>query len=228
MKKINICGKRGLGDIVSGTSLMLKTINSDARLTYWLPAGFDYKRTLNVIIYQYSAKYPHKIELEVNEGWATVNYEKAVEKFGKSNFNQSWFFLSCYKDCYLPFKDNWEKNSDGPIGLSLNNENCNPSYPFQFKWFNKNVNRELVKLVDDKNYFSLGRPRTLEENIEIMKKCRYVLGVENGLTHIANAMRVPFIISKNRFDMAVLNSHHSMHPCLKIVEEYEIFKYLTL
>ncbi len=229
MKNINVCGKRGLGDIVSGTSFLLKSINHDVRLTYWLPPGFDYTQTLNVIIEQYSYSYPHKIELVVDETWSTVSFDRAVERFGVENFKKTWFFSGVYNtEPYIPFKDSWEENQNGPIGLTLNNENCNPNYPFQSKWFNEKLNNQLLKLIDNKRYFALGRPRSLQDNINVMKKCRYILGVENGWTHIANAMRVPFIISKNNFDMKFLLQHHSKHPCISIIEEYEVFKYLIL
>lgn len=228
MKKINICGKRGLGDLVAGTSYILKKVNSHVHLTYWLPSEFDYKNTISTIIYQYSAYYPYLVEHTVNESWSNIRYHEVIKKFGKENESKTWFFNNGVDKTgpYIKFRDQWEKNSNGPVGLCLNNENNNPSYPYPEKWFDKSTDDFFWSLVDNKKYIVLGRPKSIQKNIDIMKRCRYVLGTDGGWAHVANAMNVPFKLVRNDLSLSILKDVHLKHPTLTIVEKKNIKRYL--
>lgn len=227
MKKINICGKRGLGDLVAGTSYILKQVNSNCQLTFWLPPEFDYKRTVDTIIYQYSASFPHLLTHTVNETWSSINYYKAVEKFGVGE-NINWYFNKGIDQsgAYLKFKDQWWGDSNGPVGLCLNNENTNPGYPYPEKWFNEDTDNFLWSLVDNKKYIVLGRPKSVQSNIDIMKQCRYILGTDGGWAHVANAMGVPYKLVRNNMSLKILKDVHYRHPTLTIVETKNIKRYL--
>lgn len=226
MQTIDICGKRGLGDLVGGASHILKKIDQDTHLKYWLPAGHDYPTTIDTIIYQYKHSLPHKISCEVIEGESFVSYHLAIEKFGMDSLNKTWYYNIPDAQQYLPFKTKWLGNTAGPVALCLNNENHNSDYPYPGKFFEDNINDFLTKIVDNKRYITLGRPKTIEECINIMAECRFVLGVEGGWTHIANAMRVPAVVVRNDYPVDYIKHLHTGHRSLTIVESNEVFNYL--
>ena len=227
MKTINVCGKRGLGDLVTTVSFILKKINSDSHIIYNYPSNFDYKSTFKTLMDEYLPHSLYNVTYEVNEEWSTVYPNKAIEHFGASGRNDTWFFgQGSVDDTYLKFKTKWKGNKSGPICLCLNNENHNPTYPYPEKWFDANTNDYLLSLVDNKNYFVLGRPLTVKQNIDLMANCSITLGVDGAWAHIANAMGVPFVLTRNDIDKTILNSVHTGHPTLKIIETHDLFNYL--
>lgn len=228
-RKIDICGKRGLGDLVTGTSRILQTLVNDTHLTYWLPSGFNYSETINQIIDQYTKNFHLNITYYVDESWSSVSHKKALEKFNVKDENKLWFFIEGNNPIgsNLKFYTSWQGNKHGPVGLCLNNENTNPGYPYPEKWFDSKVNNFLLSLVDNKNYYFLGRPRSIKDNIEIMSNCRYILGTDGGWMHVANSMRVPAYLVRNNLALRILKATHVNHPTLKIIETNNIFEYLN-
>ena len=226
---VDICGKRGLGDLVSGTSHILQKLDNDTHLTYWLPPGFNYSETIQQIIDQYTRNFHLNITYSVDESWSSVSYKKALLKFNAAEENILWFFNEGNNPVgyNLKFNTVWQGNKNGPVGLCLNNENTNPGYPYPEKWFDKTINDFLLKLVDNKNYYFLGRPRTITENIDIMSKCRYILGTDGGWMHVANSMRVPAYLVRNGLSLKIIKATHIQHPTLKIIETKDFCKYLN-
>jgi len=225
MNTINICGKRGLGDIISGTSRTLKTLTEPTHIIFHYPPGFDYITTVQTIMEEYIPSLNVPVTYETDETWFTINERKASQKFGNENFNKTWFFTACTNDTYLPFKTQWKGDTKGPVCLVLNNENYNPQYPYPKKWFEPELNDKLKSLIDDKNYLHLGRPLSVRESIDRMARCRYVLGVDSGWAHCANAMRVPFKLVRNNYEKEFFK-FHSRHPSMTIITADEVDRYL--
>lgn len=229
MNIINICGKRGLGDIISGISFVLQNIQADSHLIFHLPKNFDYPNTIRILMKEFELPYSHSVTHEVCEDWSSVSLQKAIQKFGKDGQNESWFFLDCNgKQQYMPFKTKWNGNKNGPIALSINNENTNPNYPYPEKFFDTKTNSILESFIDEKKYLFLGRPYTIEENIKKLSECRYAIGIDGAWTHAAHAMGVPYFLVRNQMNLELLESVHFSHPSLKIIETHEIFKYLII
>ena len=120
----------------------------------------------------------------------------------------------------------WLADQNGPIGVYLNHEY--QEIEEGTKFFNEQDNTFLQSLIDDKNYFSLGQPRTFEENVDIMTKCRYVIGLEGGWTHVANSMRVPYIICANQHPIDSIKKFHPNHPNLQIIDTRTMRDFLVL
>lgn len=218
MKVHHVCGKRGLGDLISGISSLFKTIEEPSQIIFHYPPGFQYKKTISTLVDEFN--HPKVNSFVVDLEWFSISKTKAEKQFG-----QSFFFTCCYNHTYLPFKTQWKKNLNGPIGLCLNNENYNSGYPFKGKWFSETVNDKLLSLVDEKDYVLLGRPKSLKQNIEAMSECRYVLGVDGAWAHAANSMRVPYYLTANGYDFSFYK-FHSKHPTLKLIKEEDVFNYV--
>ncbi len=229
MKIYNICGKRGLGDIVASTSFILENLTEKSHLIFHLPKGFDYSTTLSVLFDEFIIPKNITVTYELDEEWSTVNIYKAFNKFPQSELSKTWFFMHhCGYGQYLPFKTKWKQNENGPIGLSINNENHNKNYPYLEKFFDDGTNNFLSSMIDEKNYLFLGKPFSIKENIAKMSECRYVIGIDGAWAHIANSMRVPYFLVRNGMNMKLLKSVHKGHPCLKIIETNELTNYLRI
>lgn len=228
MKTLHVCGKRGLGDIVAGISYILKNYQ-DIHIIYHYPPGYDYKTTIDLLMVEYNAK-SLNITYEIDESWYTVHKNVAAKKFGLENFTKTWIETpgARQRTPYLPFTTQWKGNTKGPICLTLNNENCNPTYPYPGKWFDYKTNDYLENLIDDKNYLWLGKPFSIAENIRRMSECRYIVGVDGAWAHIANSMRVPFIMVRNNLEKHIINETHPCHPTLNVIETSQVLNYLTL
>lgn len=218
MKVHHVCGKRGLGDLVSGISLFLHRLTVPSHIIFHYPPGFQYGKTIATLVDEFNID--NVISYEVDLEWFTISQAVAKKKLGKNHF-----FTSCFNHKYVPFRTQWKKNLHGPIGLCLNNENNNEGYPYKGKWFSKDINDKLLNLVDEKNYVLLGRPKSVKENIQIMSECKYVLGVDGAWTHAANSMRVPFYLTANQYDKEFFD-YHSQHPTITIIKEHEVFNYV--
>lgn len=217
MKTLRVCGKRGLGDLISGFSKFFKTVSEPSHIIFHYPPGFQYKKTIATLVEEYNL--PNVVSHEVDLEWFTVNERVAKKRY------PDIFFTYCFNHVHLPFKTKWKPNTNGPIGLCLNNENNNPGYPYKSKWFSHSVNEKLLSLVDEKKYILLGRPKSVKENISIMSECRYVLGVDGAWAHAANSLRVPYFLSANSYDFSFYK-FHSKHPTLKLIKEEEVFNYV--
>lgn len=132
----------------------------------------------------------------------------------------------CTQHLYWPSKKKWLGDKNGPIGLYINHNH--QKLENQLKFFNDQDNLDLLCLIDNKNYFHLGKSHTFEENLDIMSKCRYVIGLEGGWTHISNSMRAPYIICANQRPLNEIKMYHSKHPDLQIVGVNDMRKYLVL
>lgn len=225
MHTVYICGKRGLGDIISGTSRALKHLTQPTHYIFHYPPGFDYSTTVQTVMDEYIPNLSFPVTYETDETWFSISEVAARKKFGKENCNKTWFFTASINDTYLPFKTQWKGDSKGPICFVLNNENCNPQYPYPKKWFDPKLNEQLKNLIDDNVYLHLGRPLSVRESIDRMSRCRYVVGVDCGWAHAANAMRVPYKLVVNSYGKDFFK-FHSRHPSMKLIEASEVSRYL--
>lgn len=233
MKEIIMCGSRGLGDVISGLSNIIKRINCDTHLKFCYPGDvptYNYKEIFDVLMNNFVLPQQYKITYEYDPTWYTIRYQIAENKLGKEQSGNTWFFSSSgNRTIYTPFKTTWSGDVNGPIALSLNYEEfiANPkSSPYPKKFFSADLQDRLRSLIDNKNYFVLERNTTLQGCIDILTKCRYALGVEGAYTHLSNCTRTPFIIVRNNHDQKLIDSVHKSHPRLKTIETKDIENYL--
>ena len=221
METIHACGKRGLGDIVKLTSTIL-TLYSNKHIVFHFPPGFDYKSTIKTLMDQYDLK-EKNLTYEVDETWYTIDENVAKEHFGDTPF----IFKTNIGSSHYPFKQQWKGNTDSYVCLCLNNENTRSDYPYPEKWFDKKTDRFLNSLVDNKNYFVLGRPLSVQQNIDLMENCSLVIGTDGGWAHVANSMNVPYILVRNDISLNLMKHVHLGHPTLKIIETHDLLNYLV-
>lgn len=178
----------------------------------------------------------HQVTYEVDVTWYSVKEAACKSKFGDLQNVSSgvsadpvWFFSGTFMGhVYWPFNKRWQRNGDGPIALVLNHEFYSPEHPLAEKFFSEKVNDRLKQLVDNKNFYNLGMHHTYEENIEILSRCRYVLGNEGGWTHVSNATGTPFIVTNNNRRHATNKKVHPMHPCLRTINTDDIDQFLDI
>jgi hypothetical protein len=130
---------------------------------------------------------------------------------------------------YIRFKKQWQPNEDGTIAIYLNHPHVKAhSLENQAKFFTLAQTYSLRTLVDrnPQIYQTIGLPRSFNESVDIMSKCRYVVGIEGGWTHVAHAMNVPYYAVRNRWDIESINTIHQYHPTLEIIETSDIPTYL--
>jgi hypothetical protein len=228
MRIIHACGCRGLGDLVSGTSNIIRTIKEDSHIIFHFPPGFDYKTTVDTLMSEFVMPAGINVTHELDETWYTVRRHVALKKFGRETLDKDWFFFASGGSTYVPFKTAWQGNINGPVAVSPNNENTNPQYPYPGKWFPEKLNSLIMNLIDEKKYLYLGRPFSIRECIDKMAVSRYAIGVDGAWTHIANAMRVPYILVRNDFDAKMMKRMHRAHPSIQFIETYQTLEYLPL
>jgi len=226
MKKIDIAGKRGIGDLISGISYSLKRIEEDAHLVFHYPPGFDYSTSISTIMDEYLTNIHYNITYNIVDTDYSVSFNKCEIHFGTNNYKKDWFFTSCYNERYLPFKTQWKQNKNGPIVLMTNNEGMNKGYPYPLKWFDERTDAYLKSLIDNKNFVHIGRPNTIKQSIEILSNCSRAIGVDGGWVHACNAMNVPITLVKNKFQGGFFENFYSRHPTIEIINTEEIFQYL--
>jgi hypothetical protein len=245
MKLIHSYGAIGLGDFVSSTSFLFTyEIKEDSHIIFHVPKikydsrGYE-QRVIAVLNFLKNTPYNLTYEFDNSD---IVTGDNGVRPSGPNigtsfahfmkitNKTQCKFVYRhgtrCTEHVYWPSKIKWEANQDGPIGIYLNHEYQEMEEGTKF--FNEQDNLFLQSLIDDRNYFSLGYPRTFEENVDIMAKCRYVIGLEGGWTHVSNSMRIPYIICANQRPLDSIKSFHSKHPNLQIIDTQDMHKYLVL
>ena len=183
---------------------------------------------------------PYKLTHEVDTSWASIHVKECIKKFGKegrdqpttSNIDPLWFLRDLYPEEYWPFKTKWLKNHNGPIAIAPNHELfIKESFrrgELYNKFFTDEDNDYLLSLIDGTNYIHLGVHYSIKQNIQIMSQCRYVVGVEGGWTHIANAMDVPFVIVANKRGARAPLKVHQGHRRLRVIEVDEMRDYMVL
>lgn len=228
MHVIHACGCRGLGDIVSGTSNIIRNLKQDSHIIFHFPPGFDYKTTFDTLMSEFTIPEEFKVTYEVDETWYTIDKRKARRHFSDLTPDIDWFFFASGGTKYIPFKTQWLGDVNGPIAIAPNNENTNIYYPYPGKWFPEKVNKLITDLIDEKKYLHLGKPFTVKECIDKMARCRYVVGVDGAWAHVANAMNVPYILVRNDFREDILHRLHYKNPTLTSIETYQVLEYLVL
>lgn len=256
MQTFHSYGKIGLGDLVASTSfLFTHELREDSHIIFHIPkikydcTGYEQQRQQNysnagssritaVLDLLENPLYTLTYEFDDSDIVARdINYirpstvasiHQSFDHYMKlPNKNQYKFIFRhetrCTEHLYWPSKKQWEANLNGPIGIYLNHElEVGP------KFFNEQDNIFLHSLIDNQNYFSLGQPRTFEENIDIMSKCRYIIGNEGGWTHVSHSMRVPYIICANQRPINEIKKFHSKHPNLQIIDTKNMRDFLVL
>ena len=225
-----------MGDIVATLSYFLKTaVKSDCHIIFHYPPDHGYPKLIKKLMDAFSDT-PYKITYEVNMKWYSVSDKGGISKFGEDGqfgdtlceYEPTWWFTGTYfPGAYHPFERVWKENRTGPIALALNHEFFNQYHPIASKFFNEKINAQLLKKVDNKNYFSLGQHHTFENNVAVLANCRYVVGIEGGWTHVCNAMRVPFICVTNERHASAPLKVHAGHPCLKVIQTNEMMPYIN-
>lgn len=232
-----------MGDVVSATSHFIKhLLKSDCHLIHHFPPKiptYDYEDLIPDLMSEWSEG-PYKLTHEVDTSWYSIKPSDCVQHFGNQGKSQPttsdvdplWFYRDLSQEQYWPFKTQWLRDYNGPIAIAPNHEFfIKESYPKGHlfdKFFTDEDNDFLLSLIDGKNFIHLGTHYTFKQNIEIMSKCRYVLGVEGGWTHISNAMDVPFIIVANKRGAKAPLKVHSGHRRLRVIETNQMREYLTL
>lgn len=227
MNTIYMCGKRGLGDIVCTISYILDYISKDSHIIFLYPPNHGYEEKIPIIINEYTPT-DYNVTYEVSSEWYSVNYDKAKIKFQNLQQGKDWFFSGSIGGKLRPFKTQWKKNVNGPIGLCLNNENTNSGYPMPGKWFEPKLNQVLNELIDEKNYVTFGRMFSISECINKLSLCRYVIGVDGAWAHICNAMRVPYYLTTNGYSENHYYHFFNKHPTLKYIPPEKVFEYCVL
>lgn len=225
MTTINICGKRGLGDILSTISLIIGSYKIEGHYIFHYPPGFDYTNTIAQLMSEYVPPSGLNITHEVDETFYSVRPNVCDRKFGIENLNKTYFFSVCKNHNHAPVVSKWVKN-DGPIGLSLNCSNNNEFYPYREKFFPDDLNNQLNALVDEKNFVTLGRPYSVAESIQKMARCRYIVGIDGAWAHMAKSVGVPYILIRNGISRDLLLSMHSKSRNIKIIETAEIGRFI--
>lgn len=224
MRRIDVCGCRGLGDLISSIPRIMCSLKERAHVVFHYPPGFDYDTTIKTIIDQLNI-HPN-VTYEVQTEGYTVRFNAAAQMYGLSEHGESWFFTRSGGLAKTTFTTKWKGNKQGPIALAINNENTTPSYPYPEKWFDNKLNTMLSNLVDGENYVLLGRPLSVKENIEILANCRYAIGTDGAWAHCAKYTQTPYYLVRNNLSMKILQNMHANDPWVKIVETDDIFRYL--
>lgn len=236
MKTVLVCGSRGLGDIVASTSYVLDRIKQDTHIIFHYPEDKGYKQKFEILMSEFHLPEMHTVTYEVREGWSTVSYKIAVEKFGKQKENDTWYFSSKIGyGKYRPFKSQWLANGEGPIGLVTSHKTqsgeplTRSNYPLFERLWDSKTNDLLESLIDNKNYIQIGGgydPLEIKNQIKKMQTCSRILGFDTGWAHIANCMRVPYVLCRNFMSRERVEKIYHGHPTLTVIDVEELFKYI--
>lgn len=210
-------------------SKLLCSINQDTHVVCHYPSGYEYDVVIPSLMESFALPKQYNITYEYTTEQCTVSERDAAMWFGAENEDITWFFSGNHSDHhYFPFKKKWKSNTDGPIALSLNHLWGNEKHPLIYKFFKRELNDRLEDLAVKYPYrfITIGRPKTILESVDIMENCRYVLGVEGGWTHVANAMRVPCVVTNNGFRTRSILAVHRQHPNIQVIDTVVIDKYL--
>lgn len=221
MRKLYVCGKRGMGDMLQGVSEVLHYMNDnkgDYHVVFHYPPNLGREATVHSLINCFeetSSTYSY----EVDTSWFTIKFDQAEKRFEGLRYNHDWFFSGiAHVRPYYNFKTKWKPSSSQRICLALNHEEFNPQHPIQGKFFTEYENMKLQEYVDNKNVFELGKPRTLEECVELIKDCKTVIGIEGGWTHLTHSMHAPYVLFENKRKHASIKLHRG-HYRLTIASE---------
>lgn len=228
MKTVYACGKRGFGDLVCGISYIIDSIKEDTHIIFFYRPYHQYEEKIPAILEEYLPLKDFKVTYEINHDWYSVSYEVCKKKFNYLREDDDWFFISANGGILRPFNTQWKEDKNGPIGLCLNNENTNIHYPMPGKWFDPKVNDLLTTLIDEKNYVTFGRMFSIQENIQKLARCRYVVGVDGAWAHICNALRAPYYLSTNRYDKNHYQVFFRKHPTLTYIKQEQVLEYCIL
>ncbi len=231
MKVLNICGKRGLGDLVATTAYILDQLTEDTHIIFNYPHGHGYVERFNFIMNEFIMPVGIKVTYEVNEDWSTVNILVANKKFGIENKNKTWVFSDKVGyGIYRPFKTTWKGDTSGPIGLVLNYKASGASTIPQrpARLFSTQINNLLESLIDNKRYYLIGGDvnEPLRDVVDKIAACKMLIGIDTSWAHIANCMRVPYMLCRNKLNLETIFLLYYDHPTLKVIEESELFNYL--
>ena len=248
MQTFHSYGAIGLGDCVASTSFLFTyELKENSHIIFYIPKikydsrGYEQRLTAVLDLFEnplYTLTYEFDdsdiVVREINDTKVNSGGPRIKQAFGHfmkiPNKNQYKFIYRhetrCTEHLYWPSKKKWAANQNGPIGIYLNHEYQNLEVATKF--FNEQDNLFLHSLIDNHNYFSLGYPRTFEENIDIMSKCRYIIGLEGGWTHVSHSMRVPYIICANQRPINEIKKFHSKHPNLQIIDTKNMRDFLVL
>lgn len=237
-------GPSGMGDFVASTSFFLThKLKEDSHIIFHIPIeNRKYEQRVSAVIEMFE-NVPYKLTYEFdNSGSAGVGVDDGAGLSSKRclssfadfnkipNKNKYQFIyrhdIASSEHHYWPSKKKWEANQNGPIGIYLNHEY--QEFEVTSKFFNEQDNLFLHSLIDNHNYFSLGKDHTFEENLDIMSKCRYAIGLEGGWTHVSHSMRVPYIICANQRPLNEIKKFHSKHPSLQVIDTKNMQDYLVL
>jgi hypothetical protein len=236
MKVVHMCGTRGLGDIVASTSFVLDKVNKDTHIVFHYPEEKGYRQKFDVLMSEFVMPEEYSVTYQVDEGWSTVSYKVALQRFGKETENQDWYFSSKIGyGCYRQFKSQWIPNDNGPIGIVLSHMTQNgeilteKNYPIFGRLWSPEISKMLEDLVDNSRYVRIGggyNPLEIVDQIEKMRICKKVIGFDTAWAHIANCMRVPYVLCKNSLTYDNVITRYRDHPSLTIISEEELLTHL--
>lgn len=237
-------GPSGLGDFVASTSFFITNkLTEDSHIVFHVPTenrGYEsrvdvvmsmFKDIPYIITYEFDNSGSAGAGIDDGAGLSSKHCISSFVDFNKIPNKKQYKFLyrhdtASTNHLYWPSKKKWLANIDGPIGIYLNHEF--QELEVASKFFNEADNIFLQSLIDNKNYYSLGKEHTFEENIDIISRCRYIIGLEGGWTHVTNSMRVPYIICANQRPLNEIKRFHTKHPNLQIINTQDMHKFLVL
>lgn len=236
MKTVHMCGTIGLGDIVASASYVLDQIRQDTHIVFHYPEDKGYKQKFDILMEEFDMPEHCRVTYEVQEGWSTVSHKVAIEKFGKEEENNLWYFSSKIGyGKYRTFKSQWIPNSDGPIGLVTSHMTqsgemlSEKNYPIYGRLWDPETNMMLEDLIDEENYVRIGGgydPLEIKNQIKKMQKCKKVIGFDTSWAHIANCMRVPYVLCSNFLPRENIAQRYRNHPSLQIVNREDLLNHL--
>lgn len=241
MNTVHICGKRGLGDYVQSLAYIFLHRKDDIHFIFYCKKDFryDYTGLFDTILANFQLAPNQKVSYEINYKWSTVLEEEADKFFSSKIKNKEWYFTAG-KDInkpfkYTPFKKQWTPDLNGKVALSLNhdivpqwlreNQDHKKTNLLLSKFFDIKTHFSLLKLHNTKYYYCLGlKYGSLQEEINVLEKCKCVVGIEGAWTHIAHCMNVPYI--SIRGTGWKVEKFHPSHPNLTVIDNTEIFNYM--
>lgn len=231
---IDICGKIGLGDHIQVLSWILTRHKEDLFLRIHSDPNsiIDHNYIYSVLLSEFKLASNQKINYIVLHDWFEYNENRANRIFKDKTRNIDWYFAGGNDEQqyhqYTPFEKQWINNKSGIIALSLNHLGWIGSEDSLLgpKFFTSNTHFSLLSLHNSKYYYCLGSEyNSLSQEIDIIKNCRYILGIEGAWTHIAHCMNIPYIsfLSKE-FDV---RAFHPNHPNLRLIDVKDMFEFLV-
>lgn len=246
MKTVDVPGITtiGFGDFVACLAHLVEFTKESTHYKFWVKQGFDHQEIINELLPLYECHTGVKITWEIHEGDhhnpecpPFRSKKDALKFYDESQFLKSWLLLgksgfTLGKGKYRNFKQQWSGHTNGPVLVCVNPEEIYKNHPSPQKWLDYITNDSLLSLIDNKTVYQLTNEiRSFEENRKLLERCSFVIGLDSRWAHIANCMNVPYVLLKSGWvkrEHKFLKKIYEGHPCLTMIENWELPKYLKI